>query len=109
MGKVDLQTMLAEMVRRIVAQFAPEKIILFGSCARGTVGPDSDADLLVVMPVPGSKRRQAAKIDLALAGIGMAKDIIVVTPEEVERYRDTVGTIIRPALREGKVLYERPD
>jgi hypothetical protein len=59
------------------------------------------------MPVTGSKRRTAVEIDLALAGIGLPKDVIVVTPEEVERYRDVVGTIIYPALREGKVLYDR--
>ena len=101
------QQIIDEMVRRIVGRFDPEKIILFGSHARGTGGPDSDADLLVVMRVSGSKRQAAVEIDLALAGVGLSKDVIVVTPEEVERYRDTVGTVIYPALREGKVLYER--
>jgi len=101
------QQIIDEMVRRIVERYDPEKIILFGSHARGTGGFDSDADLLVVMRVSGSKREAAVQIDLALAGVGMPKDVIVVTPEEVERYRDTVGTIIYPALREGKVLYER--
>ena len=96
-----------EMVRRIVDQFHPERIILFGSHARGTAGPDSDVDLLVVMRVSGSKRKLATQIDLALAGIGLPKDIIVVTPEEVQRYRDIVGTIIYPAVREGRVVYER--
>ena len=98
---------IEEMVRRIVAGFDPEKIILFGSHARGDAGPDSDADLLVVMKVSGSKREKAVEIDLALAEIGLPKDVIVVTPEEVERYKDLVGTIIYPALREGEVVYER--
>jgi predicted nucleotidyltransferase len=98
---------IEEMVRRIVAGFDPEKIILFGSHARGDAGPDSDADLLVVMKVSGSKREKAVEIDLALAEIGLPKDVIVVTPEEVERYKDLVGTIIYPALREGEVIYER--
>ena len=101
------QRIIEEMVRRIAERFDPDCIILFGSHARGTAGPESDADLLVVMPVAGSKRRQAARIDLALAGIGLSKDVILVTPEEVERYRDVAGTIIYPAVREGKVLYER--
>lgn len=101
------ERIIGEMVRRVVARFDAEQIILFGSHAHGTGGPDSDADLLVVMRVSGSRRRAAVEIDLALAGIGLPKDVIVVTPEEVERYRDTVGTIIYPALREGKVLYER--
>jgi predicted nucleotidyltransferase len=101
------QEKIQEMVRRIVKGFHPDKIILFGSYARGTAGPDSDVDLLVVMPVSGSKRKQAIEIDIAIAGLGLPKDVIVVTPEEVEDYRDQVGTIIYPALHEGKVLYER--
>ena len=59
------------------------------------------------MKVSGSKREKAVEIDLALAEIGLPKDVIVVTPEEVERYKDLVGTIIYPALREGEVIYER--
>ena len=107
MASNNPQQVIAEAVRRIVEGFAPEQIILFDSHARGSAGPDSDADFLVVMPVSGSKRRKAVEIDLALAEIGMPKDVIVVTPEEVERYRNVVGTIIYPALREGKVLYDR--
>jgi len=99
---------IEEMVRRIVDRFHPEKIILFGSHARGTADPDSDADLLVVMPVEGSRRRQATQIDLALAGIRLPADVIVITPEDLERNRDRPGTVIQPALREGQVLYERP-
>lgn len=101
------QEKIQEMVRRIVERFHPEKIILFGSYARGTAGPDSDVDLLVVKSVVGPKQQERLNIRLALRGIGLAKDVIVVTPEEVERDKDLVGTIIRPALREGKVLYER--
>jgi uncharacterized protein len=101
------QDMIAEMVRRIVAGFDPEKIILFGSHARGEAGPDSDADLLVVMDLSGSKLEKAAEIDASLCGVMMPVDIIVATPAEVEKYRNLIGTIIRPALREGKVLYER--
>jgi predicted nucleotidyltransferase len=98
---------IEEMVRRIVAQFKPDRILLFGSHARGTGWPDSDADLLVIMPIQGSRRQQAIEIDLALVGIDLPADVIVVTPEDVERNRDTPGTIIRRALREGKVVYER--
>ena len=95
------------MVRRLVERFAPEQIILFGSHARGTAGPDSDVDLLVVMPITGSKRAKQLEMRLALHDIRVPKDIVLVTPEEVARRRDIVGTIIRPALREGKVLYVR--
>lgn len=98
---------IEEMVRRIVAQFNPDRIILFGSHARGTGGPDSDADLLVIMPAQGSRRHQATQIDLALVGIDLPADVIVVTSDDVERNRNQIGTIIRSALLEGQVLYER--
>jgi len=97
---------IEEMVRRIVEKFDPVKIILFGSYARGAANSDSDVDLLVVMPVAGSKRRQATEIDIALADRWLPLDLIVVTPEEFAAYKDIVGHILYPAVREGKVLYE---
>ncbi|HUV63256.1 MAG TPA: nucleotidyltransferase domain-containing protein [Sedimentisphaerales bacterium] len=98
---------IQQMVERIVNQFHPEKIILFGSHARGDGTADSDVDLLVVMKVNGSKRQQATAIDLSLQGIPLPADIIVATPPEVEAYRDTIGSIIREAAHEGKILYAR--
>ncbi|TKB69759.1 MAG: nucleotidyltransferase domain-containing protein [Nitrospira sp.] len=95
------------MVRRIVTRFNPERVIIFGSHARGTAGPDSDVDLLVVMHPHGSKRARAVEIYGLLAGMGVPKDVIVVTPEEFEAYRDAPGTVIRTARQEGKVLYDR--
>ena len=95
------------MARTIAERFKPEKIILFGSYARETAGPDSDADLLVVTSFKGGRRELETEIDLALAGRRVPLDVIVVTPEEVERERDLVGTIIHPALREGVALHER--
>lgn len=103
----EYESALQEAVDRIATRFHPDKIILFGSAARGQGGPDSDADLLVVMPVEGSKRQQAVQIDLALEGIPIPIDLVVITPDEVEKYRDAMGTIIHEAVREGKVLYER--
>src|SRR5262249_41709939 len=101
------QEILDEIVSRIVKRFHPEKIILFGSHARGTADIHSDVDLLIVMPVPDTRRRLATEIDLALLGIDLPADVIVVTPEEVQFNKDQIGTIIGPAIREGKVLYER--
>lgn len=95
------------MVRRIVSRFHPEKIILFGSHARGDAGPDSDVDLLVVMPLVGSKLEKQLEIRLALRSIRIAKDIVVTTPEEFQWRKEIPGTIERPAAREGKVLYAR--
>ena len=98
---------IREIVKRIVAQFSPEKIILFGSHGRGMPGPDSDVDLLIVMPVSGSKRQKAVEIGVALHDIPVAKDVIVVTPEDFEWRKEVVGTIERPAAREGQLLYAR--
>lgn len=104
---ISVEETIAEMVRRIVTQFHPDKIILFGSHARGEAEPDSDVDLLVVMPVEGSKRRKATEIDGALADRTIPVDLIVVTPEEFERARHQIGSVLRPAALEGLVLYDR--
>lgn len=98
---------IKEMVQRIVEQFQPEKIILFGSYARGTAGPDSDVDLLVVMPVEGSKRKAQLRIRTALHDIKLPKDVIVSKPEEFEWRKDVAGTVEWPASHEGEVLYAR--
>jgi predicted nucleotidyltransferase len=94
------------IVRQIVAAVDPEQVVLFGSAARGEMGPDSDLDFLVVKPC-ANRREVAQTIYRNLRGIGVPKDIVVVTPEDVERDRDTIGYIIRPALREGRVVYAR--
>jgi len=106
-GATSTQKQIQEMVERIVRQFMPDKIILFGSHARGDAGPDSDVDLLIVMPVAGSKRGKAVEIGVALHDIRVPKDLIVVTPEEFEWRKDTIGTLEWPAWREGKVVYAR--
>ncbi len=95
------------VVQHIVRRFSPHQVILFGSHARGDAGPDSDVDLLVVMPVQGSKREKQIEIRIALHDFGVPLDLVVVTPEEVARKKDVVGTIVRPALREGRVLYTK--
>lgn len=98
---------IREMVDRIVARFHPDRIILFGSHARGEAGADSDVDLLVIMPLAGSRREKAIEIGVAVHDILVPKDILVTTPQDFERRKDIVGTIERPAAREGKVLYAR--
>ena len=97
---------LKEVVRRVIEVAQPEKIILFGSAARGKMKPDSDIDLLVVKP-GAHRRRLAQKIYMNLFGLGKAVDVVVVTPEDIERYKDSFSLVIEPALREGKVVYAR--
>ena len=99
--------MIREMVRRIVERFSPEKVILFGSYARGAATPDSDVDLMVVMKCSGPPHEQAVAIRRILANLPVSKDIVVVTPEYFEEYHDIVGTVVWPAVREGRLLYDR--
>lgn len=106
-GKADPWHAIEGMVRRIVKRFDPERIILFGSYARGRAGPDSDVDLLVVMPVTGSRQEKAVEIGVALHGFDVPKDIVVTTPEDFAWRKDIPGTIERPAALEGRVLYAR--
>ena len=103
----NFQGQIKRLVSRIVKQFNPGRIILFGSHARGQAGPDSDVDLMVIMPVKGSKREKAVEIGVALHEIDLAKDVIVVRPDEFAWRKDVMGTIEWPAAREGKVLYAR--
>ena len=70
------------------------------------MGPHSDVDLLVVKP-DVHRRRMTQAIYMNLFGVGQAVDVVVVTPEDVERYKDSVALVIEPALREGKVVYAR--
>jgi predicted nucleotidyltransferase len=102
-----IREQIQEMVNRIVAEFNPEKIILFGSHARGNAAADSDVDLLVIMPVSGSKREKMIEIGLALHDIPLPKDIIVTSPDEFEWRKKVAGTIERPAAKEGRLLYAR--
>ena len=95
------------MVNRIAAGFHPEKIYMFGSRARGDNHPDSDVDLLIVMPFEGDRRQNRLAIRVALHDIPMSKDIVLVTPQEMEIERFIPGTIPRYVHLEGKLLYDR--
>ena len=98
-------TILDDIIRRIVEVAQPEKIILFGSAARGDMNRHSDVDLLIV-------KEGVDALDLMgqiyrnLRGVGAAVDAIVVSTRDVERYKDSHALVIKPALREGKVVYE---
>lgn len=95
------------MTQCIVERFAPERIIAFGSWARGEHDTDSDIDFLVVMPYKGSKRENQVAIRRALKDFTVPKDIIVTDSEELSQKQKINGLIFRAAVSEGVVLYER--
>ncbi len=107
MQKIDDPT-LDELVRRIVKTADPDRVILFGSRARGTARPSSDYDFLVVkrdIPVPLNAFRLG--IYHALYGLGVAKDIVLTTPDVLERYGKLIGSVLKPAMEEGIEVYRR--
>ena len=101
------RAVLDEIVRRIVEVAQPERIILFGSAARGDMRRHSDVDLLVVKE-DADRLELMGDIYMNLDGVGAAVDAVVVTPGDVERFKDSHGLIIKPALQEGQVVYEAP-
>jgi uncharacterized protein len=98
--------LLDEVVRRL-SHFQPQRIILFGSQARGSADERSDVDILVIGDFAANRTEAALAMDRTLRGLKLARDVIVMTPEEFERDRDIPGTLARPAAKEGRVLYER--
>lgn len=98
---------LPSIVTRIVERFDPLRIVLFGSLARGEADRDSDIDLLVVLPRVEDKRAMAIAIRCALADMPPPIDVIPTDPEELAQRSDLVGSILRPAITEGQVIYKR--
>ena len=100
-------TLLDEIVRRIREAGSPQRIVLFGSHARGTARPDSDLDLLIVEESTLPRYRRAPRYLRALVGVFPAKDVIVWTPQEIDAWRNVPNAFITSVLREGRTLYER--
>ena len=103
----SIDAIISEMTRRIVERFDPLQVILFGSHARGEANADSDVDLLVVFPQVENTRIAAVAILDELRGAGVSKDVVVTTPDEIAAWGTLIGTVLEPALREGRVLYAR--
>jgi predicted nucleotidyltransferase len=105
------ETLLDQMTRVIVDAVHPERVLLFGSHARGAAGPDSDVDLLVVEREPfgpnRNRRREIIRIRAALSSFRVPKDILVFAADEFERYRHSKNHVVAVSLLEGRVLYER--
>ena len=97
------------MVKVIAEEYRPEKIILFGSAARGEMGPDSDVDLFIVKDDPNSRHDRSIDVRQALGDTAykLPLDVLVYTPKEVE-YRLWLGDFfVKRVMKEGKVLYAR--
>ena len=103
------QEILDAVRDRLVNTFRPDRIIVFGSQARRDADSRSDLDLLVICRLEGGRRQLQIQMDRSLKGLGLARDIVILTPEEFERDRQIPGTIARPAWKEGIVLYEQPE
>lgn len=105
------ETLLHQMVKIIVREVSPEAIILFGSRARGDSRPDSDVDLLIVESEPfspqRSRRKEAARLYIALKGSNVSKDILLYSREEFDHWKNSTNHVIGRAVREGKVLYSQ--
>lgn len=93
------------LVDRIVQAVHPIRIILFGSAARGEMGPHSDIDVLVVMPQGVHRRRTAQFLYRQISGLKVPFDILVATPADLEKHKDNIGLIYRTILREGQEVY----
>jgi len=110
-AQVD-DALLQRMTAALVEAADPEQVILFGSHARGEAGPDSDVDLIVVEAEPFGPDRdvrlEEARLRRALPGFDVSVDILVFSRDDVDYWRDSLNHVLARALREGKVLYERP-
>ena len=107
--KFSLQwaSVLEEITRRIVATAQPQRILLFGSVARGQPNADSDLDMLVIVRGPVHRRALAQEIYKNLHGILTPVDVVVATEQDIQQHGQAIGSILRPALREGQVIYDR--
>ena len=102
---MEIGEIILQMTQRIVERFHPLRIILFGSAARGEMGPDSDVDVMVVVPEGTPQRRTAMELYPLLIGVGIAVDLLVTTPAYLQEYGGGFGSVHHEALREGRDLY----
>ena len=100
------QEQISEITKRIVGHLKPQMIILFGSYANGTPTEESDLDLLIIKDSDIPPRQQNRKVRKILSDLRIPVDVIVKTPQEFQTYKNIIGTIIYPANKFGKVIYE---
>jgi len=102
------QKLIALVKKRIEEKLHPERLILFGSRARGDAREDSDVDLLVVMETDAKPAYRSLPVRKALQDIPVSKDIVVYTPEEFDAWRPASASLVSRAMNEGIELYRRP-
>jgi predicted nucleotidyltransferase len=95
-----------EIVARIVAAARPARIVMFGSAAAGSMGRDSDVDLLVLEDNGADPREESVRIQAALSGLGLPFDVVVMSLARFNETKDVIGGIAYPAHKYGRVLYE---
>jgi predicted nucleotidyltransferase len=100
------ESLLGEIVRRVLSVARPDRIILFGSAATGEMTKDSDIDLLVVAPAPKNRHEERLKISDAIGDIEYPVDVILIASERFEATKNVIGGIAYPAHKYGRVLYE---
>jgi predicted nucleotidyltransferase len=105
MDRSAIKSKIEHIVQRIVEESEPLRIIIFGSTVRGEAGTDSDVDILVVMPEGVHRRRTAQNLYRKIRDAGIPFDILVATPQDLERHGDNSGLVYRAALREGMEVY----
>ena len=98
--------LIEEIVRRVLSVAHPDRIILFGSAAAGSMTRDSDIDLLVVEAQENDRRRESVQIGDALRGMGFPFDVLVISRDWFEASKNVVGGIAYPANKHGRVIYE---
>lgn len=96
---------VSSLIEQVVCISHPLRIILFGSAARGQAGPESDIDLLVVMPDGTHRRHTAQRLYASIRHVGIPFDLLVATPSDLERHRHNVGLIYGTILQEGLEVY----
>ena len=104
---MSVEDTLRKAITRLVGEFRPQRVLLFGSRARGTADNRSDFDILVICEFTGGRRPLMIAANRTLRGLGAAFDVLFLTPAEFDRDRNIPGTIARPAWLEGRVVYER--
>jgi predicted nucleotidyltransferase len=105
LSPAEIEETIETAARLLIEAAHPEKVILFGSYARGDFTKDSDLDLLVILPGSVNQAEEMVRLRMVLRDIPMPIDVVVYSADEVQRRRLLRGTMLYHALREGKVLY----